>query len=68
MTNKDALIKALNDGFDDPCYTEAIIFYSINCPYYYGDPRCECMEDGKEICRDICSECKSKWLESEVDE
>ena len=68
MTNREMMIKALNGEFDDYGAEEAIVHYNIRCPYYDGDERCECEVEGKEICREVCSECKYKWLDSEVDE
>ena len=49
---------------------ESMIYYNVACPYVDGDERCECKDTGpSEIpSREMCSECKYKWLASEVDE
>ena len=66
MTNQDFLIAALTDAFDDAGATrEAVVHYNIHCPYFSGDKRSEC--DSKEISRDVCVECKEKWLKAEVE-
>lgn len=66
MTNREMMLKALKGEIDDFGAEEATIYYHINCPYYSNDDRCEC--HNKEISREVCSECKYKWLDSEVDE
>jgi len=66
MTNREMMLKALKGEIDDWGAEEAIVYYNINCPYYSDDTRCEC--HNKEISREVCSECKYKWLDSEVDE
>ncbi len=77
MTNREYIINLLLDGldkelerftFDDAgASEESMINYNINCPYFSGDERALC--DGREndICRELCVECKSKWLDNEVD-
>ena len=71
---------ALNDEFDDWGATEAWIHYHIACPYFNGDRNCHCLPEDyrtgkrntykyseqKEANRDMCVECKTEWLESEV--
>ena len=70
MTNREYIIKALTDGFDDWGISESAIVYNIACPYYTGDKRAKCHNvaydkiDKWEHCRD----CKYEWLDSEVDE
>lgn len=69
MTNRELLIATLTDtlDIDDGGATEeAIIHYHIACPYFDGDPRCKCLN--KDISRDLCVECKSEWLDSDIDE
>lgn len=68
MTNREMMIKALKGEFDDWGAEEAVIYYNVNCPYFVSDSRCKCENDDKEPSREICSECKYKWLEMEVDE
>lgn len=68
MTNQQALIKALNDEFDDGgAGRDCWIHYHIACPYTMGDERAFCSDSGEDICRELCVQCKEKWLESEVD-
>ena len=67
MTNKEYLIMALTEQFDDCRATfEAEVYYHINCPYFEGDKRCECRD--KPMNWETCVICKTKWLDSEVDE
>lgn len=66
MTNREMMTMALKGEFDDWGAEEAVIYYNIACPYFEGDKRSECND--KEITREVCSECKYKWLDSEVDE
>lgn len=66
MTNREMMIMALQGKFDDWGAEEAVIHYNVGCPYFSGDKRCECND--KEITREVCSECKYKWLDNEVDE
>lgn len=79
MTNRDYMLNLLLDGLeangedfqrihidDGGASEEAMIYYNVNCPYYMGDERCHCK--GIEPNRDICVECKSEWLDNEVDE
>ena len=83
MTNMEALIAILNDEVDDgEASREAWIHYHIACPYIYTDRRCLCAPDDfregktniikyrdkKPATRELCVECKEKWLSSEVDE
>lgn len=69
MTNREYMIALLTDADfidDGRASEEAMIFYNINCPYFYGDERCHCND--REITRDLCVACKSEWLDNEVDE
>lgn len=69
MTNREYIIACLQGEIDDGgASEEACIAYNINCPYFEGDSRCLCAREGGDINRETCVECKSKWLESEVDE
>lgn len=83
MTNQEYIIAVLTDQIDDCGESrEACVYYHISCPYHLGDRRCMCysdeyregkiqgdmLKDRKEITRELCVECKEKWLESEVDE
>lgn len=68
MTNKEYIIALLSDEFfidDCGASLESMIHYNINCPYFAGDERCHCND--KDSSRDVCVNCKSEWLESEVD-
>lgn len=68
-TNRDYIIAALQGEFDDGGATEeAVIYYNIDCPYMEGDQRGECEKLGKDIGWETCTECKTKWLDSEPDE
>nr|DAW70665.1 MAG TPA: hypothetical protein [Caudoviricetes sp.] len=67
MTNREYIIKALNDEFDDGAMEEAVIFYHIECPYYHGDNRCYCHGKGTKINRETCTNCKAEWLDMEVE-
>lgn len=78
MTNREYIINLLLDGldkeperftFDDGgAEAESMINYNINCPYFCGDKRALCHGSENDICRELCVECKSKWLDNEVDE
>lgn len=68
-TNRDYIIAALQDEFDDGGSTEeGVIYNNIACPYIEGDKRCECEKPGKDIGWETCTECKTKWLDSETEE
>lgn len=68
MTNREYIIAALSDEFDDGGVTEeAVIYYHIECPYYEGDNRCYCDGKGRKICRETCTNCKAEWLDMEVE-
>lgn len=41
MTNREMMIKALTDDFDDWAETESDIAYHIACPYTDGDHPCK---------------------------
>lgn len=47
---------------------EAEIHYHVNCPYFGGDERALCHDRENDIDRELCVECKRKWLLQEVDE
>lgn len=73
MTNRELMINLLMDGLgeftrvhtdDGGSSEEAIVYYNINCPYYGTDPRGLCHNYPS---REMCTECKYKWLDSEVD-
>lgn len=66
MTNREMMLMALKGEFDDWGAEEAVIHYNVGCPYFCGDERAECKD--KEITREVCSDCKYKWLDAEVDE
>ena len=68
MTNREMLIKALTDEFDDGGYTESVIAYHVECPYFSGDKRAHCREEKEPNRFSICMACKLEWLEAEVDE
>ena len=68
MTNEEYLIAALNDEIDDGgAARESIVNYHIGCPYFGRDKRGLC-NNGQPLSRELCVECKEKWLESEVDQ
>lgn len=77
MTNREYMINLLLDGLnkelerytadDGGASEECMINYNINCPYFGGDERALCHNKENDICRELCVECKSKWLDSEVD-
>lgn len=69
MKNREYLIEQLkNPDFidDNGASYEAMLNYTINCPYYLSDVRALCYYDA-EINRDLCFQCKKKWLDSEVE-
>lgn len=71
MTNREMLIKALNDDFDDGGATyDSVVDYNINCPYFGNDNRAHCHynEPYQALTHEQCLECKLEWLEAEVDE
>lgn len=68
MTNKEYMIALLSDEDfvdDGGASREAMVHYSIACPYYGNDERRHCKKE--EMNREICVACKIEWLESEVD-
>ena len=70
MKNKDYLIRQLeNENFvdDGGASYESLIYYHIDCPYFNGDERALCHKKS-DISRNLCFECKQKWLNDEVDE
>ena len=83
MTNVEYMVNLLNDFMnendiefheiridDGGASEESMICYNVACPYCDGDERCECKDTGpvEMPTREMCSECKYKWLASEVDE
>lgn len=44
---------------------EAEIYYHINCPYFGRDERALCRN--RDIDRELCVDCKRKWLLQEID-
>ena len=66
MTNRDMVILALQDGFDDPGLTKSIITDSIDCPHMHttGHP---CDRPGWDYPGD-CYFCKMEWLDEEVED
>ena len=82
MTNREYIINLLLDGLeengkhlnrvcidDGGASEEAMIYYNISCPYYAGDKRAYCQNNsGLLATREMCTDCKTHWLEQEVDE
>lgn len=72
MTNRELMRMVLADETDDGgAEYESMACYRIACPYNEGDERAECYGKEEKISDDlfgICTKCKMKWLESEVDE
>lgn len=79
MKNINLLINALmdimefeNEEFkrmvidDGGASEEAEVYYHINCPYFNGDERASCHKEN-DINRELCVDCKRKWLLQEVD-
>ena len=54
---------------DDWASKEAMVYYNIACPYYVGDKRAECKNNGllETATREQCFKCKYNWLTNEVD-
>ena len=78
MTNREYMINLLLDGLesrlnrvsidDGGASEEAMIYYNISCPYHVGDERAYCRKNSLESSRELCTDCKTHWLEQEVDE
>ena len=70
MTNREFIKMCLDNEIDDDGASRDMeIERHIACPYHSGDKRCECNGlDYDDFTKDVCIKCKSKWLESEVDE
>ena len=76
MTNRERMINLLLDGLDKElerfvsddggASEEAMIYYNINCPYFDSDSRCHCSHTISPT-REVCSACKTEWLDSEED-
>lgn len=69
ITNRQYLIEQLTDANfidDGGASYEATIYNNIACPYFYNDERALCYEKD-EANREMCFECKEKWLDSEID-
>lgn len=79
MTNRAYIINLLLDGLENEkdferisiddgfASYEAMVHYSIACPYYEDDERCHC-EKEEAMTREICYGCKEEWLNSEVEQ
>ena len=70
MTNRELLIGILSDEYfidDGGATEESVIYYNIKCPYKACDERCLCKEES-ELSRDMCVECKGRWLDQEMEE
>lgn len=68
MTNRDYIIAALQDEFDDNGATmESVAAYNIACPYYGGTDghRCEGVPYPWDRLR-VCGPCVLEWLEKEM--
>ena len=65
MTNREMMIKALTDDFDDWAETESDIAYHIACPYTDGDHPCKGL-DYPWNTLDVCGPCKAGWLDEEA--
>ena len=64
-------IELHNFGIDDGgASEESMICYNIACPYYVGDERAECKNNGplETATREQCFRCKYDWLTNQVDE
>ena len=75
MTNREYMVGLLNDWAfidDGGASYEAMVNYNVSCPYFCGDERALCYENGNQkdelVNRDNCVACKEQWLDSEVDE
>lgn len=83
MTNVEYMVNLLNDFMnendikfheiridDGGASEEAMIYYNIACPYFVGDERAECKNNGplETATREQCFKCKYNWLTNEVDE
>ena len=75
MTNREFMVGLLQDWAfidDGGAAYEAMVHYSVKCPYYAGDDRALCRVNGRQddslVNRDNCVACKEQWLDSEVDE
>ena len=55
---------AMDDG---GASEETEVHYHISCPYFYGDERALCHNRENDINRELCVDCKRKWLLQEVD-
>ena len=55
---------------DDWVSKEYMIYYNIACPYFFGDEREGCKNNGplETATREQCFKCKYDWLTNEVDE
>ena len=73
MINREYLIEQLNNNNfidDSGASYEATIFYNIACPYICGCEKrlCKSLKAYESPTRDMCFECKEKWLDSYVDQ
>lgn len=71
MTNREKMIALLTDWSfidDDGASEEAMINHHIKCPYNANDDRGLCDDRVSSVpSEDLCYECKTLWLNSEVD-
>lgn len=71
MNNREYMAKQLTDPdwIDDGGASYlSMVEYNIACPYLCGDKRGECRDGDAYPNRDLCTDCKLKWLEQDVDE
>lgn len=67
MTNREMMIKALMDDFDDWAETESDIAYHIECPHMGYEEGLPCNGlDYPWSKLDVCGPCKMAWLDEEV--
>lgn len=67
MTNRQYMLSLLQDSAfidDGGAAYEAMVYYSIACPYFEGDQMCVCRDS--EVNRENCFRCKEEWLDKQV--
>lgn len=68
MTNWEMIKAAIDDEIDDGgASRESSIYYDIACPYRGNDPEAVCHGVKGMPTREMCVECKEKWLEKEYE-
>lgn len=71
LTNREYVIALLSDDNfvdDGGASYEAMVHYSVNCPYIGNDERAHCHgKDVDYINRGNCFYCKQEWLDKTVD-